>query len=87
MSLHEVIATGDLLKSLEGIRDQIAVDLDACESMRDRVALYLRLESVLARIEEAKPDAKGDVVDEIAARRSARRSGDGPDSSRSGKSS
>ena len=73
-SLRAVIADGALLPSLERIRDEIAADLDACESMRDKAALYLRMADVLARIEDAKPaEQKGDAVDEIAKRRAARR--------------
>ena len=76
MSLSEVMRAGELLAQLEALRDEIAADLEVCESMRDKAALYMRLVDVLARIEEAKPvQAKGDAVDEIAARRAARRSG------------
>lgn len=68
------IASGDYLKSLEATRDRIAADLEACGSMRDKAALYLRMSDVLARIEEARPaKPKGDAVDEIAQRRAARR--------------
>lgn len=74
-SLPDSAAAG-FLEGLEAVRDRIAADLEMCDSMRDRAALYMRLVDVLARIDEAKPvAAKGDAVDEIAARRSARRSG------------
>ena len=82
-SFTEVITSGDYLASLEATRDAIAADLAVCESMRDKAALYLRLSDVLAKIEEAKPrTARGDTVDEIAARRAARRSGAAQDSAR-----
>lgn len=64
----------DYLTALEAVRDSIVADLDACESMRDRAALYTRLESTLRLIKEARPaEQEGDPVDEIARRRSARR--------------
>ena len=82
-SFTEVITSGDYLASLEATRDAIAADLAVCESMRDKAALYLRLSDVLAKLEEAKPQtARGDVVDEIAARRAARRSGAAQDPAR-----
>lgn len=75
-SFPSVLQAGDTLASLEALRDQIGADLEACESMRDRASLYLRLADVLERIHELKPaEAKGDAVDEIAARRAARRAG------------
>lgn len=84
----EVIESGDYLASLQATRDAIARDLAACDSMRDKAALYLRLSDVMARIEEAKPAAvKGDAVDEITARRSARRSGTSANSTRSHRTS
>lgn len=82
-SLSDVVRAGDLVASLEALRDEIAADLEACQSMRDKAPLYMRLVDVLARIEDARPiKAKGDAVDEIAARRSARRSGTSAYSSR-----
>lgn len=74
MTLRETVASGELLASLEATRDQIAADLEVCESMRDRAALYLRLTDVLTRIEQVKPaKPEGDVIDEVASRRAARR--------------
>lgn len=74
--LAEVAAGGDTLATLESMRDQIARDLDGCESMRDKAALYLRLADVVKTIQEIRPaGVEGDSVDEIAARRAARRSG------------
>lgn len=69
-----VVSTGDYLTALEATRDAIVSDLMACESMRDKAALYNRLESTLKLISEAKPKEQvGDAIDEIAARRAARR--------------
>ena len=69
------VTSGDYLAALEATRDAIVADLGACESMRDKAALYNRLESTLKLIKDAKPaEQKGDAVDEIAKRRAARRS-------------
>lgn len=68
------VLSGDELAALEAVRNAIVADLDACESMRDRTALYKQLQDVLKRISDVKPaEQKGDAVDEIAARRAARR--------------
>lgn len=83
MTFTETIAEGVLVDSLEVIRDEIAHDLSVCESMRDKAALYLRLADVMERLEAAKPEpVRGDAVDEIAARRAARRSGTAEGSAR-----
>ena len=75
-SFTEVVAAGVTVSSLEAMRDQIAADLELCESMRDKAALYLRLADVLKTLEELRPQiVKGDSVDEIAARRAARGAG------------
>lgn len=73
MSLSPV-NEGSQLDGLLAVRAAIVSDLEACESMRDKAALYLRLSNVMERIEEIKPvERKGDAVDEIAKRRAARR--------------
>lgn len=87
-SFSEVLKTNELVASLEALRDEIAADLDVCQSMRDKAALYMRMVDVLARLEDARPiQSKGDAVDEIAARRAARRSGTSAYSSRAKHSS
>lgn len=69
------VSSGDYLAGLQATRDAIVADLGRAESMRDRAALYNRLESTLKLINDAKPpEQKGDAVDEIAKRRAARRS-------------
>lgn len=66
---------GPTVEALEAVRDAVAADLLVCDSMRDRAALYLRLTDVLVRLDELRPSkAEVDAVDEIAQRRSARRS-------------
>ena len=70
------VTSGDYLAGLQATRDAIVADLAACESMKDKAALYTRLESTVKLIKEAMPvEQKGDAVDEIAKRRAARRSG------------
>jgi hypothetical protein len=73
-SLSEIASAGHMLATLEAVRDQIVADLVMCDSMRDKAALYLRLTDTLKTIDAIRPpDVKGDAVDEIAARRAARR--------------
>lgn len=85
-TFSEVVSAGDTLATMEAVRDQIASDLQCCDSMRDKAALYLRLSDVLKRIDELRPvTVKGDAVDEIAARRSARRTVPTPRSPRAAK--
>jgi len=68
------LASDDYLTALKGVRNAIIFDLATCEQMRDRAALYVRLESVLKLIEAATPATVkvGDPVDEIASRRASR---------------
>ena len=74
MSDLTAVTSGDYLAGLAATRDAIVVDLAECESMRDKAALYNRLESVMKLINDATPaEQKGDALDEIAQRRAARR--------------
>jgi len=83
-SIVDAAATGEQLATLQAVRDQLAADLEVCAAMRDRATLYARLVDVLARIDELAPATpKGDSVDEIAARRDARRAGTAKGSARS----
>ena len=76
MALSESAPTGDRLKTLHDLRDLLARNIEACESMRDLAALSGRLQAVLAEIDELSPNEQEvDAVDEIAKRRDARRSG------------
>ncbi len=75
MSDLSAVTSGDYLAALHATRDAIVADLGECESMRDKAALYTRLESTLKLIKSVTPaEQKGDSVDEIAKRRDARRS-------------
>lgn len=73
--LSESASTGDRLRTLQDLRDILARQIEACESMRDLAALSGRLQAVLAEIAALEPKkAEGDGIDEIAKRRTARRS-------------
>ena len=87
MALSESAPTGDRLKTLHDLRDLLARNIEACESMRDLAALSGRLQAVLAEIDELSPtEQEVDAVDEIAKRRDARRSGAAKGSSRAKRS-
>lgn len=74
--LSESASSGDRLAALRDLRDLLARQIDECDSMRDLAALATRFQSVLAEVEQLTPkEGSGDPVDEIAARRAARRSG------------
>ncbi|MGO3147096.1 MAG: hypothetical protein ACTIJ6_05385 [Leucobacter sp.] len=78
MSLSDAAATGDEVQALEQLRDDLAMKLDACESLRDYAALSLRFMDTVKRITELKgekPVSKGSVLDELSKRRSARGAG------------
>lgn len=72
MSLPEVVAGGDLRASLEAVRDELArrlVDAD-----KDAAQLARQLTIVLHELSTLSNPAEESKVDEIAARRAARRS-------------
>ena len=74
--LSKTASTGSRLETLQSLRDLLAREIESCESSRDLAALVTRLQSVLSEIEALAPaEQKGDVVDEIAKRRAARRAG------------
>jgi uncharacterized protein HemX len=86
-NLEDVAAGGDTIATLEAMRQRIAADIDTCDNLRDKSALYLRLEAVLKTIAELRPPAQeGDSVDEIAARRAARRASAAPGKARTNRS-
>lgn len=76
MSLIESASSGDRLRTLQDLRDHLAAAIVGCESLRDLASLSARLQSVLGEIDELSVgQGGGDVVDEIARRRAARRAG------------
>lgn len=73
--LSESAESGDRLATLRDLRDLIARQIEACDSLRDLASLSGRLQAVLDQIAELEPKkAEGDGIDEIARRRAARRS-------------
>jgi hypothetical protein len=72
--LTESAASGDRLQTLRDLRDLLATQIQSCDSLRDLASLSGRLQAVLDQIAVLEPKkAEGDGVDEIAARRAARR--------------
>lgn len=83
MTLPESAASGDRLAALRDLRDILARNIETCDSLRDLSSLSGRLQVVLAEIDELTPKEQvGDGIDEIAARRGARRPGPSADSRR-----
>ena len=74
-SLADTMSKATTIACFEHLRDLIAADLEVCNSMRDRAALYLRMSDCLKVLAELAPKAveDGDAVDEIAARRAQRK--------------
>jgi hypothetical protein len=64
------VAAGGL-SALEAVRDALTADLEACQSFRDRAALYNRLLNVIAQIDKLRP-LDHDEVDAIRNRRNRR---------------
>ena len=66
------------LSALRALRDDLARQLEDCESGRDYAALSLRFMDALERITELEsraPKQEGTKYDELARRRAARRAG------------
>jgi len=76
MSLSESASSGDRLETLRHLRDILARNIESCDSLRDLASLSGRFQAVLEEIAKLEgPKEQGDGIDEIAQRRSARRSG------------
>ena len=74
MSVYESRDEGRLA-TLRALRDTLAATIDGCEP-KEMASLARQLSLVLAQIDELAPAVvEVDAVDEIAARRAARRSG------------
>jgi hypothetical protein len=74
--LSEVVAEGNYLRSLEALRDRLALELDGSSKLsaaaRDVAAVSNQLKDVLERISLIKPPEKS-KVDELAEQRAKRR--------------
>lgn len=69
------------LKRAQWVVDQLEADLLACESMRDRAALWQRYLDAIARVEaleRALPAPKGTALDEFTRRRTEREAAGAP---------
>ena len=78
MALVDAAGSGSELTLLEALRDDLARQLDECDSSRDYAALSLRLMDAVKRISELqgeKPVERRSVLDELAKRRASRSAG------------
>ncbi|WP_435111886.1 hypothetical protein [Nocardiopsis synnemataformans] len=71
-SLSEIVTQGDRRRSLEALRDRIGAALDAAEP-NEVAPLSRQLMMVLREIDELPDADRRDSVDDLAARRAARR--------------
>jgi len=74
MSLKDTVVKNDHLKSLIALRDRLADEIDNATMARDIGTLSKQLVEVLEQIALIKP-AEGSVIDELGAKREARRRG------------
>ena len=72
-SLTAVAATGDRRKTLERLRQELATEIDAKPGARDLAALSRQMQQVLAELDGLSGSKKESKVDDLAARRAARR--------------
>jgi hypothetical protein len=70
--LAATIGDGDFRRSLEAIRDKLAVELAAAEG-RDAAPLAKELRAVIAQLEALPGGREGSKSDDLAAKRAARR--------------
>lgn len=70
--LPEVVRTGDRLRSLEVLRDHLAVTAESAPPQYV-AALAKQLAAVMEEIATLRPPKEANAVDEIEARREARR--------------
>ena len=78
MAVSAAVNTGDRLKALEALRDELAAAIDSCDSPRDLASLAARLMDALAQVDELKaatPAQEGTPLDALRQRREARKSG------------
>lgn len=72
--LSTVVREGDRQRSLETLRDHLAVIVeDSSTGKRDKAQLGRLLKDVLAELDELNPVQEESVVDDLARRREARR--------------
>jgi hypothetical protein len=67
-----IAAEGDRLKTLQALRDEIAAAIDVVTDASELSSLALRLQRVLAEIQELGGASKKEEPNELAARRDAK---------------
>jgi len=72
--LLEAVAGGDRAAALEALRDELARRLPEATD-REAASLATQLRLVLAELDALSAGEEADIVDDLAARRAARRSG------------
>ena len=71
-SVQEAAASGDVRRTLEAIRDDLAAKLDVAEpAVAAQIAGQLR--QTIADLARLPPESKGSMTDEVKKRREARR--------------
>lgn len=73
MALSDEIASGDRQRALEALREAVAAQLEEAEP-KEAAALSRELRQILGELDKLSAGARGDSVDDLAARRAARRS-------------
>lgn len=74
MGFSEEVTSGDRRRALEALRSELAKRLpDASD--REAAPLATQLRQVLSELDALNTGEEGDVVDDLAARRAARRAG------------
>lgn len=68
----EVAKTGDRLKTLQALRDEIAEAIDVVTDASELSSLALRMQRVLADIHELGGPNENEEPDDLAARRDAK---------------
>ena len=71
--LEQIAAQGDRTAALQHLRQILAREIDAGPEPRDLAALSRRMMLVLAELEGLDTGEEADVVDDLTARRAARR--------------
>jgi hypothetical protein len=75
VTIREAVSTGDHTKALVALRDHLAERLESAAN-REAAPLARQLRDVLAEL-DAEPSEGANPVDDLAARRTARRSASG----------
>lgn len=72
MDLFQAVRTGERVTALEAVRDRLAFLLEDADH-RTAAGLAKQLAEVMRELESLAPERKADTVDDLSARREARR--------------